>query len=156
MQNRPFAWQIDRRDGETLVSFSGDLDERCTLEDFPNISGCVTFDLAEVIRVTSGGVSRWVKFIDRLDAVAPLYFVRCSVPVVTQINMVRGFRGKGTVRSFYAPYISETSGAEEDVLLTPDQVPDPQNPPCFPSEKGQLVLNDLPRRYFAFLRCSER
>ena len=157
MQRKPFTWEIKKLDRQTLVLFAGDLDERCSLEEFPSLSGEVTFDLAEVARVTSGGVTRWIKLLSRLaEAETTLSLVRCSVPVVTQLNMVRGFMGHGMVKSFYAPYVCEDSGEEEDVLLTPDQVPDTKNPPTFPSEDGQLVLNDLPRRYFAFLNYSRK
>ena len=155
MQRRAFVWTIKRRqDGETLVTFAGDMDERCNLTEFPPMEGKVAFDLAGVTRVTSGGVTRWIRLLGRLDRVSELSFVRCAVPVVTQLNMVRGFQGPGVVRSFYAPYVCEETGEEEDVLLTPGQVPDPLNPPCFPGEAGEMVLNDLPRRYFAFLRNS--
>ena len=151
MERRPFTWQIKRREKETLVVFAGDLDERCNLVEFPELEGQVTFDLAGVSRVTSGGVTRWIKLLRRMASVTELYYVRCSVPVVTQLNMVRGFQGPGVVRSFYAPYVCEATGEEQDMLLTPQQVPDPANPPTFPSDKGELVLNDLPRRYFTFL-----
>ena len=150
MYRKPFEWEISEQENETLVRLSGDLDERCALEDFPTLDGSVTFDLADVARVTSGGVTRWIKLLKRL-AGATVTLARCSVPVVTQLNMVRGFRGSGAVESFYAPYVCEESGEEEDRLLTPDDVPDTTSPPTFPCEEGELVLNDLPRRYFAFL-----
>jgi hypothetical protein len=156
MQRKPFKWEIKKLDDQTVVLFAGDLDERCSLEEFPTLSGELTFDLAEVARVTSGGVTRWIKLLNRLASATTLSMVRCSVPVVTQLNMVRGFMGHGVIKSFYAPYVCESSGEEEDVLLTPDQVPDTKNPPTFPSEEGQLVLNDLPRRYFAFLNYTRR
>lgn len=152
MERRAFVWTVERhRDNETLVTFAGDLDERCSLDAFPPVEGKVTFDLSGVTRVTSGGVTRWIKLLRRLNSVQELSLVRCSVAVVTQLNMVRGFQGPGVVRSFYAPYVCEASGEEEDVLLTPSQVPDPLNPPRLSRQSGEMVLNDLPRRYFAFL-----
>jgi hypothetical protein len=152
MYKKPFVWTIERtEDGKTDVSFNGDLDERCNLEEFPALEGEVTFDLGGVTRVTSGGVTRWIKLLRSLQAVTQLSFVRCSVPVVTQLNMVRGFQGHGLVRSFYAPYVCEATGEEEDVLLTPDQVTDLSSAPTFSTDDGEIMLNDLPRRYFAFL-----
>jgi len=147
-----FVWTIRQlKDDETLVLFTGALDERSNLGSFPRLEGVVTFDLAGVIRVTSGGVNRWIQLLSRLDGVTHLYYVRCSIPTVGQINMVRGFQGKGVVRSFYAPYICEETGEEENVLMTPEQITDINSPPRFTTEAGELVFGDLPRRYFAFL-----
>lgn len=156
MQRKPFVWTIEEGEDAVLVSFGGDLDERCNLTEFPMLEGAVTFDLAGVTRVTSGGVTRWIKLLRGLEGVTALVFVRCSVPVVTQLNMVRGFQGQGVVRSFYAPYVCDETGEEHDVLLTPEQIKDVNTAPPVPSDEGELTLNDLPRRYFAFLFNSRR
>jgi len=156
MQRKPFVWTIEEGEGGILVVFSGDLDERCNLAEFPALRGVVTFDLAGVTRVTSGGVTRWIRLLRGLEGVTELVFVRCSVPVVTQLNMVRGFQGQGVVRSFYAPYACDATGEEQDVLLTPDQIQDVSTAPPVSSDEGELTLNDLPRRYFAFLFNSRR
>jgi len=150
MRGQPFTWHIQNDVDETVVTFSGDLDERVSLEELPPLSGKVTFDLGGIRRVSSGGVTRWVKFLGALE-VERLLFVRCSIPVVAQLNMVRGFRGGAKIRSFYAPYVCMSTGEEQEVLLAPEQVRDVSNPPRIASKDGELVLNDLPNRYFAFL-----
>jgi ABC-type transporter Mla MlaB component len=151
MERQPLTWEIEKPDSGTKVVFSGDLDERCTLQEFPPLSGIVSFDLAGISRVTSGGVTRWIRFVRGLVDVSQLFFANCSVHVVTQLNMVRGFQGKGEIISFYAPYLCTETGEETEVLLKVEDVPDPTTPPVFPSEDGELVLNDIPKRYFAFL-----
>jgi hypothetical protein len=145
------SWEIVNRDGETLVTFSGVLDENSDLGALPMLGGAVTFDLGGVCRVTSGGVTSWIRMMAAQTQVARLAFVNCSVPVVAQLNMVRGFLGRAEVRSFYAPYICEASGDETLLLLTAAEVGDPLHPPEFDSPAGKVTLCDIPSRYFAFL-----
>lgn len=151
MEREALSWHIAQSNGQTMVAFSGVLDERSDLQTMPPLSGNVEFDLGGIRRVTSGGVTQWIRFIANLAEVAELTFVQCSVPVVGQLNMVRGFCGKAVVRSFYAPYLCEDTGEETYVLLKTDQLADLDHPPEFPSGQGKLVLNDIPHRYFAFL-----
>ena len=54
-------------------------------------------------------------------------------------------------RSFYAPYYCKNNGELEDRLLTQDAISDPLNPPTFPCENGEMELDEVPERYFAFL-----
>jgi hypothetical protein len=165
MEQPRFTWRIESRGAETVVAFEGVLDERSDLGELHSLAGDsgprvedaaarpnLVFDLEAVRRVTSGGVTRWIRFLSALDPAAPLAFERCSVAVVTQLNMVRGFRGRATIRSFFAPYVCEETGDEQEILLTPEQVPGASVAPVLDSPAGALVLNDLPKRYFAFLK----
>lgn len=153
MKGEPLSWTIDKDEDLTTVIFTGVLDERCDLDPLHGLAGRVTFDLAGVMRINSVGVTQWVKFVEGLEDVTELLFVRCSVPMVTQLNMIRSFGGTCTVDSFYAPYVCTTTGEEQDVLLTTGDLPDPLNPPTYPSDAGgELVLGDLPGRYFSFLK----
>lgn len=145
------TWEVKKRGDGTLVIFEGQINERADFSGLHTLAGKVTFDLAAVRRLNSEGVRRWMRFVTRLDAVTELTWVRCSQAVVTQINLIRGFRGRATVVSFYAPYVSSVTGEGEDRLLRVEDVPDPLRPPVFPEEGGELRLDDLPDRYFAFL-----
>jgi anti-anti-sigma regulatory factor len=151
MRNRQLTWKIEKRGDTTLIVFSGEVDETSDFTSLESLSGKVVFDLAGIRRMNSEGVRLWINFLKALGGVSDLSFVRCSLPVVTQINMVRGFRGKAEIRSFYAPYICEATGLEEERLLTREEVPDPLHPPTFPCEGGVQELDDIPERYFAFL-----
>jgi hypothetical protein len=150
MSSSSLKYDTKQRGDETIVRFEGEVDERCNLSAL-TLAGSVTFDLAGVTRLNSEGVRRWANFVRGLDTVTTLTFVRCSVPLLTQLNMISGILGKGAIRSFYAPYYCRQTGHEEERLLTVEQVPDPLNPPIFPCEGGELELDDIPERYFAFL-----
>lgn len=153
MKSEPLSWNIEQDDDLATVVFSGVLDERCDLDPLHNLTGRVIFDLAAVSRINSVGVTQWVKFIEGLEDVTELTFIHCSVPMVTQLNMIRSFGGNCAVESFYAPYVCTATGEEQDVLLTTRDLVDPLNPPIYPSDAGgELVLGDLPLRYFSFLK----
>ena len=153
MKGEPLSWNIDKDEDQTTVTFTGVLDERCDLDPLHNLSGKVTFDLAGIARINSVGVTQWVKFVEGLEDVTELFFIHCSVPMVTQLNMIRSFGGNCSVDSFYAPYVCTVTGEEQDVLLTTRELTDPLTPPTYPSDAGgELVLGDLPVRYFNFLK----
>jgi len=150
VQDKALSWEIKNSEQGQLVVFTGVVDEDCDFHKLANLSGKVTFDLAGIWRISSGGVSRWIDFINSMG-VSSLSFVHCSIPVVMQINMIQGFKGPAEVQSFYAPYSCINTGVEEEWLLTRDEVNDPFNPPSFPCEGGKLELDEIPERYFSFL-----
>jgi anti-anti-sigma regulatory factor len=136
-----------------MVTFNGEVDETADFSPLAGLTGKVTFDLQHVDRFNSEGIRRWVNFIRQLDQVEELVLVKCSVPVVTQLNLIRGLKGRVWVHSFYLPYVCVETGEEEMHLLCVEDIEDPANPPMPPSEPGKtLELDDLPERYFSFLR----
>lgn len=152
MKGQPLSWTVDERDDATTVCFSGVLDERTNLSALNGLNGKVCFDLSGVNRINSVGVTQWVTFVEDLEGVSELRLVRCSVPVVNQLNMIRKFRGGGQIESFHAPYVSTATGEEQHILLTAADLNDPLKPPTFPCDAGgELVLGDVPERYFHFL-----
>lgn len=151
-KSKTLTWEFKKRGDETLVIFDGHVDETADLVPLKTLSGKVVFDLAGIRRFNSEGVRRWIQLIRELDAVTELTFLRCSLAVVTQLNLIRGFHGKGKVKSFYAPYVCTTSGETEERLLKVEDVPDPLNPPVFQGESGELELDDIAERYFAFIK----
>jgi hypothetical protein len=153
MKNRPLTWEIKKAgDGSTLVIFEGVIDERSTLDALGEpLQGKVTFDLAAVRRINSEGVRRWMLFLRGLSRVTELVFVRCSIVIVTQLNMISGFQCNAEIRSFFAPYLCTKTGQEEERLILTKDITDPRHPPTFPCEGGVLELDDIPERYLAFL-----
>jgi predicted RNase H-like HicB family nuclease len=145
------VWEVKQRGDRTLVLFSGEVDEYADFKGLTTLSGNVVFDMAAVTRFNSEGVRAWIGFINSLPAVTELAFVRCSVATVNQMNLFDGLKGKGEVRSFYAPYYCTATGEEELRLLTREELPDPMNPPRFPYKGGELVMDEAPERYLAFL-----
>jgi hypothetical protein len=90
-----------------------------------------------------------------LPSVTELTFSHCSPPIVTQLNMIFNFRGNAKVRSFYAPYICENCGHEEDKLLdVQSQFPGGKfRAPEFGCDQcgSPMEFDDLPERYLSFL-----
>jgi hypothetical protein len=150
-RNRALSWDFKKRGNETLVVFEGQVDEVTDFTPLKTLKGRCIFDLAAVRRFNSEGVRRWINFMRELEAVTELTFVRCSLAVVNQLNLIRGFQGKAKIRSFYAPYVCVASGETEDRLLNVEDISDPLNPPVFQGEHGELELDDIAERYFAFL-----
>jgi hypothetical protein len=93
-----------------------------------------------------------------MPAVTELTFSHCSPPIVTQLNMIFNFRGNAKVRSFYAPYICEKCGHEEDKLLdVQSQFPGGKfRAPEFGCDScgSPMEFDDLPERYLSFLNES--
>jgi hypothetical protein len=146
-------FNVKKTDDGTLVTFDGEVDETSDFSELTGLDGKVTFDLEKIERFNSEGIRRWVNFIRGLDKVKELVLDKCSVPVVAQLNLIRGLKGKVWVHSFYIPYVCVESGEEELHLLYAEDIKDPSNPPMPKSAEGKtLELDDLPERYFSFLR----
>jgi len=114
----------------------------------------VDFDLSQVTYINSLGVRAWVEFL-RAAPIQGYEFHACSVPFVLQAALSDAVMGRGTVASFFAPYVCDVCGHEEERLLQSATVLASVDhaPPTFncPSCGGALVLDDLPHRYLAFL-----
>jgi len=149
------SWRIKERPGLTTVEFVGEIDENADfIELRRKLRGAVAFQLAEVRRINSCGVREWVNFVRDLPHVTDLSFSHCSPAIVTQLNMIYNFRGSARIRSFYAPYVCEACGAEEEKLV---DVPGPaggrQELPSFACSQcgATMEFDDLPERYLSFL-----
>lgn len=153
------SWQLRERPGLTIVEFTGEIDENADFTELKKrLRGPVVFQLAEIRRINSCGVREWVNFVRDLPVVTELTFSHCSPAIVTQLNMIFNFRGTAKVRSFYAPYICEACGHEEDKLLdVQSQFPGGKfRAPEFTCEKcgAAMEFDDLPERYLSFLNES--
>jgi anti-anti-sigma regulatory factor len=151
------SWRIKERPGFTTVEFTGEIDENADFAELRRrLKGNVVFHLAEVRRINSCGVREWVNFVRDLPSVTELTFTHCSPAIVTQLNMIYNFRGTAKVRSFYAPYVCDKCGHEEEKLLdVQSQFPGgkPGKVPDFTCEQcGEpMEFDDLPERYLSFL-----
>ncbi len=99
---------------ETRISLSGDFTSN---SDFSPVlavdADAIVFDLVNVERINSCGVREWIRLMSSLKVTdRRIAYERCSVPFVTQMNMIVNFSGGARVRSFYAPYLCGSCGAE--------------------------------------------
>jgi hypothetical protein len=150
------SWRIKERPGMTTVEFVGEIDENADFVELRRrLRGTVAFQLAEVRRINSCGVREWVNFVRDLPHVTDLSFSHCSPAIVTQLNMIYNFRGNARIRSFYAPYVCEKCGQEEEKLV---DVPAQHGEhaaaiPSFACSQcgATMEFDDLPERYLSFL-----
>lgn len=148
-------WEIVEGAGRTRVVLKGDITEATSFTDLlPAMIGRVDFDLSQVGYINSLGVREWVNFLKG----APIQgyeFHACSIAFVLQASLVPDVLGKGTVASFFAPYHCEICEYSEERLLQSATIlaAEERTPPVFgcPSCEEELVLDDIPERYLAFL-----
>lgn len=156
-----FFLGINTVEDVSFLKLSGTIDEDNTLAgSLKKIEGrTVVIDLSGVERINSCGVRDWVNWLNDLEGVGKsVVLVRCSPCIVTQINLVHNFTGKGHVKSFFAPYYCGKCDKEQLKLLqvegfagnTHPRAPDCradacQNVPC------ELQFDDIEDSYFAFL-----
>jgi len=148
------SWRIKERPGLTTVEFVGEIDENADfIELRRRLRGAVAFQLAEVRRINSCGVREWVNFVRDLPHVTDLSFSHCSPAIVTQLNMIYNFRGAARIRSFYAPYVCEKCGQEEEKLVDVPSTGSSHELPSFACSQcgATMEFDDLPERYLSFL-----
>ncbi len=155
-------WDIVSLDESTTQVFlQGEFREHTVFHRLAGeLQGRVEFDLSGVRYLNSSGVRKWVDFLRYLDKVSEYSFVRCSVAFINQASMVPEVLGSGRVESFKVPYACDQCDLEEERLLqTSALVLDGRWPPELPAFAcprcgGELLFDDLPGRFFAFLMDS--
>lgn len=152
-------WEVMERDDGLLVIVRGDITENtdfgpllAQVEDATTLA----FDMAGVRYLNSTGIMRWCKFLEALSPDTVYTFVRASGAFIMQLGLVPQARGRGKVVSFMAPYYCEMCDAEREQILQAasleigdDHVPIAPRFDC-PKCQGNLILDELPERFFAF------
>jgi hypothetical protein len=111
----------------------------------------VVLDCADIARMNSEGVARWVRFVTALTRYgAALTYRRCSPALVTQLNQVPEVIGSAHIESVLAPYRCRETAQEELRLVTLAPPVDLAHPPRFSDERGTWELDDVAHNYFAF------
>ena len=156
---RSLKWTGEQSSDVLKITFMGDMDENANLHELhPILAGKVNFDLEGVRRINSAGVREWVNFIrDAGGLTDHLTLVNCSPPIVMQMNMIANFRGTAEVSSLFVPMVCPECDREQDELI--ELVPEimallPAELPRFICRQcgAVLELDDIPERYFAFLK----
>jgi CheY-like chemotaxis protein len=147
-------WDIIQGADRTRVVLRGDITESTLLADLaPALFGKIDFDMSQVTYMNALGVGDWVAFLSRLP-IRDYEFHACSVAFALQASLVEGVLGRGSVASFFAPYLCQECDHQEERLLQTAAVLAAGHPPVFGCSRcdGPLVLDDFPERYTAFLR----
>lgn len=119
--------------GETdgvRVALSGVIDERAELQSiFERIEADATFDLADVSRINSPGVLRWISAMREFTAQFKAAIERVSYPMALQAICLKNMFPGADVRSCLAPYFCESCGKSLQILVTAEEVSSDQAPP---------------------------
>ncbi len=148
--------EIDLRlDGDIWrVALVGLVDEDAELERLDAVSGKVEINLRRVRRFNSVGTRDWVRTMQRLGERATIGLVECSPAVIGQLNMISGFLGHGTVRSFIGPMLCGRCDHEVEHLFTTRECRDHDGLPPVDCPKcgSPMALDELEDSYLLFLR----
>jgi anti-anti-sigma regulatory factor len=145
----------------TLITVQGEVDEMSSLQGlFEASTGRIVVDVSGITRINSCGIREWVNAIEKLRQGVELEFIRASRVMVKQFNQVAGFRGKGKVISFFAPYYCEGCDLEENILLSVPHHKEEllrSHGPEFRCENcgDKLLFDDVEERYFSFVHRQE-
>jgi hypothetical protein len=145
----------ERVGSRTSITIGGIIDEGADLTGFHDLQGDVVVDLAEIRRINSYGVRLWVDAMRKIPPDARVVFVRCSPPMVEQMNMIHGFFGQGELKSFFAPMICPECEEPENELFEVDSCRDAGGklPATTCAACGeQMEVDDIESQYLFFLR----
>ena len=146
------TWKLQSEGSTRVVYLQGVVDERADFTALAQmVTGPVTFDMEQVVRISSFGAQQWIRFISTVDQQGPHTLRRCSPVTVAQLNMLPNFAGGAKVISVMAPFICLET--DQEYL---EEVPIENGAPKMPAAKnpqtGQdLRFDDTPQRYFSFL-----
>jgi len=151
----------DELGGAVIVVVQGDITEAVDLGPLAmRLQGerRIVFDMAGVRYVSSAGVKAWADVISTLDG-KEYVFRHCSIAFASQAAMVPMVVGDGRVLSVEAPYHCTSCDRDDLRLLETRALLREGNnitPPTLRcvSCSGELEFDDLPNRYFAFLRAA--
>jgi hypothetical protein len=147
---------IEQNASGVLYRFKGDVDDSFKQQDVTRINTqSIIMDLEGITNFNSCGVREWVFLIKDLEKIAPITFVKCSIPMVDQFNMVPESVSKGDVQSFFAPYVCEEHGDMEVLIdaklellrLARQMAPERLCDKC----QQNLIFDAMPDSYFLFL-----
>lgn len=147
---------IEKGADSVTYTFDGDVDENFRQADVPRLSARnINFILENVNNFNSVGIREWVYLVRDLSSLGQMFFKRCSVTMIDQINMVPDSLGNGVVESFYAPYACDDHGETNRLLITKDHVAEIRShvAPEMHCEKckKKLVFDALEDAYFMFV-----
>lgn len=147
-------------DGNSITyTFSGDVDEYFKQSEVPRVQkSSIIFDLESVKNFNSCGIREWISLVKDIGNLGQLTFVKCSVTMIDQINMVPASLGNARIESFYAPYYRNCQckgEREENSLLEISKVEDDIQKAVAPNVScdtcgESLEFDALEESYFLF------
>lgn len=145
---------------QTRYSLEGQLSESFDQRQIPPSQvSMVVFDMAGIEYVSSVGIREWVLLINHWSKKHTIYYERCSIYFVDQINMVPDCLGSAKVRSVYAPYYRDCDkcSGEKTFLMEFGSSPPSLDALKIPGFQcgdcsQDLEFDALDESYFSFLK----
>lgn len=104
--------------GGMRVTFKGQLSESFRHKDIPSPdTDPVTLDLEGVDFISSVGIREWVLLISEWTKNLRVFYEKCSICFIDQVNMVPDCLGRAQIISFYAPYYCTQCKKEMSSLI---------------------------------------
>ncbi len=146
--------RVSARSGGAHITVSGIVDEIADLSSLKDLEGRLEFDLAEVKRLNSTGVRKWVDVLRDLATRSSMVFVNCSPAIIDQLNMIHGFLASGRVKSFYGEMICDHCDAEGTHLFDADECRALDRLPAVKCDEcgRQMELDASEDQFLLFLR----
>jgi len=154
--NALVTWRLEQRETLQWVTFHRNLTDQASFEGLAQQLGDrVVFDLRHVRLINSIGLAIWIRFLREIPDHVAYRFAHCSVAFCTQASCAPTVLGRGSVDSFFAPYICPACDQEIEKELEADpftgvEAPEPPRFTCAGCGVD-LLFDDLPERYFLFL-----
>jgi hypothetical protein len=133
------------------IALRGEFNETSDFRSVFRHHGVVILDMAEVTRINSMGIQSWIEAARNRNEDLDLIFDRCSLAVVSQLNMIPKFAATGRVASIQAPYYCSACEKEFMELLKIVEIEgnEPPRRVCADCNK-ELEFDELPEVYFSF------
>jgi hypothetical protein len=147
--------EISQTTSEVVYKFVGDVDEHFRQKEVPRIrKPQITFILEDVKNFNSCGIREWIYMVRDISELGDLVFMKCSVTMIDQINMVPDSLGKGRIESFFAPYFCSCGGEVNRMIRVEEHLRDlvQKRAPELSCEKcgNKLEFDALEESYFLF------
>lgn len=141
--------------GITFVTLSGVVDEDNDLINSVPTGRVIVINAANIERINSCGVRDWVNWLAHIDQSSSYFLAECSPAIMTQVNSVNNFVGRGGIINFFAPYYCPECDKDKMLLLdVGDALAEEQFAPpvcrCDECDK-KMEFDDVESSYFMFL-----
>lgn len=140
--------------GVAMVHVDGEITDDAMFPKVDATAHLVRVNLKALRRINSAGVRQWLSFVSTLSPQAKIIFEQCPAVFISQVNMIKGFLGTGSISSVIAPYYCAACAEPREIEFSREQLTGirdvaPERP-C-PSCKSAMEFDDVPEIYFAFM-----
>lgn len=145
---------VDEVDSELKVTLEGQINEDSNFDSLKNLKGDkITINFKNIEHINSCGIRDWIELQKNHFHFKKINYEQCPQIIIEQMNIVAGFvHEKGEIKSFYAPYYSESEDKEYKLLLSPSEVVDGKAPVKKNQNGEELEFDEIEAQYFNFLK----